>query len=59
MEPDERFDWLVIACLLMLGIGAMFQSSMNRLLADKMLDIDADVRYLKDNTIARETEARP
>jgi len=59
MTEQDRFDWTLLAIVAMLGIGIGLHSSMLRLLTDKVIALAADVEFLKDHTVARETEARP
>ncbi len=59
MTEQDRFDWTLLAIVAMLGIGIGLHSSMLRLLTDKVIALSSDVEFLKDHTVARETEARP
>jgi hypothetical protein len=59
MSEDERFGWELLGLTALLGVCVMLHSSMIRLLTDKMIAVSADVEFLKDHTVARETEARP
>ncbi len=52
MGEDERFGWELLGLVGLLGVCVM-------LLTDKVIALSADVEFLKDHTVARETEARP
>ena len=54
MNSDERFDWIVLACLALISIGMHLHSRMIEQTADKVIQLDADVSWLKDNTVATE-----
>ena len=59
MSEEERFGWELLGLVGLLGLCVLLHSSMIRLLTDKMIAVSADVEFLKDHTVARETEARP
>lgn len=59
MSDDERFGWELLGLVAALGVCVLLHSSMIRLLTEKMIAVAADVEFLKDHTVARETEARP
>jgi hypothetical protein len=59
MDSDERFDWLVLLTLALIGVSLSLHARMIGMTADKLTEVQADVNWLKDNTVAHETEARP
>lgn len=56
---DERDFWGIFACVLALTGLALLHSKLIAMTADKLADVSADVEFLKDHSVARETEARP
>lgn len=59
MGEDERFGWELLGLVGLLGVCVMLHSGILRVLTDKVIALSADVEFLKDHTVARETEARP
>lgn len=59
MGEDERFGWELLGLVGLLGVCMMLHSGILRVLTDKVIALSADVEFLKDHTVARETEARP
>jgi hypothetical protein len=56
---DERDFWGIVGCVLGLTAIALLHARLIAILADQAAETRADVEFLKDHTIARETEARP
>ncbi len=56
---DERDFWGIVGCVLGLTAIALLHARLIAVLADQAAETRADVEFLKDHTIARETEARP
>ena len=56
---DERDFWLLLACLTGLTAITALHSKMIGMIAGHQADLRSDVNWLKDNTVAHETEARP
>lgn len=59
MSEQDRFDWELLGLVGLLGVCVLLHSGLIRVLADKLIAVSADVEFLKDHTVARETEARP
>jgi len=59
MTEGDR-DFLTI-CLCIMGLAglALLHGHLIGMVADKVTEVEADVSWLKDNTVAHETEARP
>jgi hypothetical protein len=56
---DERdYYWLSAAVFILALCGAVDSWRINRL-RQREAELTADVEFLKDHTVARETEARP
>lgn len=56
---DDRDAWGIFLCLLALAGVSVLHSRLIAVQADTVAEVRADVDWLKDNTVAHETEARP
>lgn len=56
---DERDFWGIVGCVLGLTLVSLLHARLIAILADDARDLRADVSWLKDNTVAHETETRP
>jgi hypothetical protein len=56
---DERDFWGIVGCILGLTAVGLLHARLIAILADDAAELRADVSWLKDNTVAHETEARP
>jgi hypothetical protein len=58
MDDDREF-YSLTAILALLAVIGILQSKIIRRHEETIADLRCDVEFLKDHTIARETEARP
>jgi hypothetical protein len=58
MMDDRDYYWLSGAIFILALLGAIDARRISRLLRQEA-ELRADVEFLKDHTVARETEARP
>jgi hypothetical protein len=56
---DERDFWALAAMVGVLAAISIMHSKVLGKMIDDTRDLRADVNWLKDNTVAHETEARP
>jgi hypothetical protein len=56
---DNRDWWMLYGLIAGLSLCSILHSRVISKMIDDMRDLRADVNWLKDNTIAHETEARP
>jgi hypothetical protein len=56
---DERDFWGIVGCILGLTLVSLLHARLIAIMADQAAETRADVDWLKDNTVAHETEARP
>jgi hypothetical protein len=56
---DERDFWGIVCCILGLTAVSLLHARLIAIMADDAAELRADVGWLKDNTVAHETEARP
>jgi hypothetical protein len=56
---EDRDVFAICLCIIGLSALALLHGKLIGMMADKVLDVQADVNWLKDNTVAHETEARP
>jgi hypothetical protein len=56
---DNRDWWMLYGLIVGLSLCSILHSRVIGKMIDDMRDLRADVNWLKDNTIAHETEARP
>jgi hypothetical protein len=55
---DRDFYWLA-GCIAALAVLGTLQSRLLKTCCERIIALGADVEFLKDHTVARETEARP
>jgi len=58
MMTERDYYWLSAAVLILALCGAVDSHRINRL-RQQEAELRTDVEFLKDHTVARETEARP
>jgi hypothetical protein len=56
---DERDFWGIVGCVLGLTAVTLLYARLIAILADDARNLRADIDWLKDNTVAHETETRP
>ncbi len=56
---DERDYWGLLVLCGLLAVAGVLQARLARLQTEEIIALRADVEFLKDHTVARETEARP
>jgi hypothetical protein len=56
---EDRDFWMLYACFAGVGVCVLLHGKLISMIADQVTDLRTDVEFLKDHTVARETEARP